>query len=580
MMTGTLLRLTFWSMRNRLRVRLRRLRQPRYVIGTLAAVLYFYFIFGGFRSGRRRPPGAEAVAPLDRFRELIELGGALMMFVLVALSWVWPSKRGPSLTFSPAEVQFLFTAPVRRRTLVIYRVLRSLAANVFLGAIMTLVFRPPSAARGWTLFVGTSLVFSVLNLHLMGVSLSRASLVAHGWSGLARQWLPVSLVLGVLGVLGVTIATHWAALSALSGMALVTELHRLLSTGAAGIALWPFRALAGLPTAESTDAFLRALPAALLLLGANFLWVIRSDVAFEEASAAAAEKIAQFKAGARPAPSRPRRLRSPFTLLPTGRPEVAFLWKNLIVVGRYASLRTFARVLPAVIVTGFVMTRMSSARDGGLWAAVAVACLVCAGVTTIFGPQMARNDLRQDLAHLSVLKAWPVAGGAVIRGEVLAPTVVLSAATTLFIAGAVAFSGEARALTGIPIADRAAYTIAALVLAPGLIVTQLMLQNGLAVLFPAWLSPGLRSRQGFDVMGQRMLMLYGMLFVLIIALIPAVIAAGAVGYGIFAATGTVPVLIPSLVATVVLLIQAGILSTALGRVFDRTDVSAVDAAEG
>jgi hypothetical protein len=579
MMTGTLLRLTFWSMRNRLRVRLRRLRQPRYVIGTIAAAVYFYFIFGGFRRGRRRPPGAEAIAPLDRFRGLIELGGALRMFVLVALSWVWPTKRGPSLTFTPAEVQFLFTAPVRRRTLVIYRVLRSLASNVFLGAIMTLVFRPPSAARGWILFAGTSLVFAILNLHLMGVSLSRASLAAHGWSGLARQWLPVSLVLGVLAVLGVTIASHWAVLSALSGMALVSELHRLLSTGAAGIALWPFRALVRLPTAESAEAFLRALPAALLLLGGNFLWVIRSDVAFEEASAAAAEKIAQFKAGKRPVPSRPRRLRSPFALAPLGRPEVAFLWKNLILVGRYASLKTFARVLPIIIVMGFAMTRGASAGGGGLWAGVAIACLICAGFTTIFGPQMARNDLRQDLAHLSVLKAWPVAGGAVVRGEVLAPAVLLSAVTALFIAGAVAFSGQTRALTGIPIADRAAYTIAALLLAPGLIVTQLMLQNGLAVLFPAWLSPGPRARQGFDVMGQRMLMLYGMLFVLIIALIPAALAAGAVGYGIYATTGAFPVLIPSLIATLVLLIQAGILSTAVGRVFDRTDVSAVDAAD-
>ena len=52
------------------------------------------------------------------------------------------------------------------------------------------------------------------------------------------------------------------------------------------------------------------------------------------------------------------------------------------------------------------------------------AALPFAAIAVLLGPQMLRNDLRQDLARLPLLKTWPVSGAALIRGEVLAPTVV------------------------------------------------------------------------------------------------------------------------------------------------------------
>jgi hypothetical protein len=42
-MLGAFVRLTWWSFRNRVRVRLRRLREPRYLAGALAAIAWFYF---------------------------------------------------------------------------------------------------------------------------------------------------------------------------------------------------------------------------------------------------------------------------------------------------------------------------------------------------------------------------------------------------------------------------------------------------------------------------------------------------------------------------------------------------------
>ena len=100
-----------------------------------------------------------------------------------------------------------------------------------------------------------------------------------------------------------------------------------------------------------------ALPAALLLLVLAYRWVIRSDVAFEEASAAAAEKgggrcggrcVAGDASGPDRGP-RPSRWRS------SGPVEVALLWKNLIMMSRYASMLTLLRVLPAIVVIGVIL---------------------------------------------------------------------------------------------------------------------------------------------------------------------------------------------------------------------------------
>ena len=98
---------------------------------------------------------------------------------------------------------------------------------------------------------------------------------------------------------------------------------------------------------------------------------------------------------------------TPFTLAPDGPPETAILWKNLILVGRYVSLRTLLRLLPLVVVLG-VVARANA--GGGVAAFAGAMALPLAAMAVLLGPQMMRNDLRQDLARLPLLKTWPVRG--------------------------------------------------------------------------------------------------------------------------------------------------------------------------
>lgn len=573
---GALLYLTLCSAKNRMRVRLRRLREPRYLAGLVVGILYFYFLL--YRRGR---PGRQgALTALLSVRDPIVLAGSVALFVLIALAWAWPSSGKPALMFSRADVQFLFAAPFTRRQLIAYKVLRTQAGAIVSSALVTVFFRPPSVEGGWMFFAGIMIVTATLIVHVTGVSLSRASLRQHGASGLSRQWLPLGVVLAAVAVLAGTVAADWTRLGMLDRPADVArELQRLGSAGPARVVLWPFTTLVRLPLAASPGEFFRTLPFALALLALNFLWVLRSDAAFEEASAELAEKVARVRRGDDPGKKRVRALPKPFTLALSGRAETALLWKNLISLGRYSTRRLVATLLP---IAGVIVGVLASSGAGrrGIAEGLAILCLMLAAMTIVAGPMMIRNDLRQDLANLEVLKAWPVSGAVIVRGESLAPAAVLSALSWLFIIGAAALSS--RLLLGLGIgtaAGRLSYVVAALIVAPGLIVTQVVVQNGVAVMFPAWISVGATRAHGLDMMGQRMLMLAGTMVALVFAVVPAAVFGGLAALAVYFATSLIPVILPAAIVTAVLLVECLLATEALGRIMDRTDIGAVDAPE-
>jgi hypothetical protein len=190
-------------------------------------------------------------------------------------------------------------------------------------------------------------------------------------------------------------------------------------------------------------------------------------------------------------------------------------------------------------------------------------------ITIIMGPQIARCDLRQDLANLAVLKAWPVNGATLVRGEILAPAALLSVITW--------FSALGAAFTGVAI--KPSWIFAAAVLSPGVILLQLLSQNAIAVMWPAWVMTGPNRVRGIDVTGQRILAMFGFLLVLVIAVVPAAVVAALTAYTLYLLTGAVFIVPSAIVAAVALLVEAYGASEVIGRMLDRTDVSAVPAQE-
>src|SRR5919199_6240772 len=107
--------LTTHGMRNRLAQQGRRLKSPRYALALLVGIAYFWFFF--FRPSGGRAPLAQVFS-----REAAEVFTSLFFALLVAWWWVNGSDRS-ALAFTPAEVQFLFPAPLTRRNLIQYKLL-------------------------------------------------------------------------------------------------------------------------------------------------------------------------------------------------------------------------------------------------------------------------------------------------------------------------------------------------------------------------------------------------------------------------------------------------------------------------
>jgi ABC-2 type transport system permease protein len=577
--TSAFFYLAVCSAKNRIRQRFRRLRRPRYLAGFAAAVLYMYFFvfrhaFEGAGRPERTPFGG-----LENASEGLAFVGPILMWGAVTLAWVMPGS-GAAIPFSRSEVQFLFPAPLTRRQLLHYKLVRGQVGPLIGTAVMTLLLRPSTVLQGWMFFAGTWLVLSALRMHFLGVALRRQSLAQHGAPGVRRHWLPVSIVAAAAFVMIVTVALDWPRLSALAtGGEVAAEIRRLLAIAPASWILWPFGVLAQLPLAPSPQAFVQALPIVGVILALNYFWVVRGDVAFEEASAAQSERLADERA--RQSVVRRDVRRQPFPLALRGPVEVALLWKNLILCGRLASWLFLLRFIPLMVIAAVAIARTSSA---GVVESVTIMCLGIAALTVVIGPQSLRCDMRQDLAHFQLLKAWPVRGAALLRGELLAPTVVLTVVTWMLILIAVIFTwtGIGHPRMPPPIREhRLALAGAAALIAPAFIVAQLILHNGIAVMFPAWVAIGASRSRGIDAMGQRLLMMAGVVLVLLVAVLPAALVAVPVVLAVETILGDhgVAIVAAALVVATVIFVESWFATARLGRVFERTDATDLEPTE-
>ena len=122
--------------------------------------------------------------------------------------------------------------------------------------------------------------------------------------------------------------------------AVIDYVGSLLSTEALSWLLLPARWVVEPLLATDSRSFLFALGPALLVYAAHYAWVLRSEVAFEEASIAKAQKraarVSAMRAGNWRFGNAERKAQSaPFALSKASRPELAFLWKNLLSSAAY-----------------------------------------------------------------------------------------------------------------------------------------------------------------------------------------------------------------------------------------------------
>jgi hypothetical protein len=576
-MLRTFLTFVACTFRNGLRVKLRRLREPRYAVGALAGAAWLVMVFGGqFAEKRRHGQAFSMLASILKNPEAAQFTVAIGLVAALLLLGLRPGAR-PPLLFSSAEVQLLFPAPITRRQLVNYKLLRSLGALLFGSLFMTVLWRPVTFVQGWTFYVGLWIGLAAYRLYSIGAGLASLSVVTHGTSGWRRRWGFLGVIVAIVAVLAVTAVVDRAQLlAAFADGQLWAGLRQSLSAGAARVVLWPFTAVARLVISGSAPAFLAALPGALAVVAAGYLWVIRSDAAFEEAAAAHAEKRARAPRTAA-VPVRAAKP-PPYRLALRGRPEGAILWKNLVSVARGLTPRMLLFPLMLVLPMMLGMTMGRHTGKVGLSIVWFPLFATSGGMTLLMGPMTLRIDLRRDLDKLAIIKGWPVPGAAIVRGELIAPALLLTALACACIAGAAFGLALVPHRAGSSLAALAAHSVpyaaAAMLATPGVVLAQLLGANTLALLFPAWVSP-VRAGQGAEVMGPQLVVMLGSLVAAALVLVPAVAGAGAVMAALRFATGATPLAVPAAVLSVLVVVELLLASRWLGRVLERTDVAAV-----
>lgn len=581
-MIGALVYLQLTTLKNAVQQRVRRLRHPRYAIAAVVGLAYFYFFFFRhvlFPHGSRPSslPSVEVLSP-----ELAPIG-AFVVLVVVLLAWILPGSRA-ALRFSEAEIAFLFPAPLSRRALIHYKLIRSQLA-ILLSALFLSVLSRRGAMMGgswWMHALGWWLITSLINLHLLGASFTRERLLGLG----LKPWPRRLLAVAALGVIGwFTLRWLGRQLPSMADFdpgdprALLSAVGAVLAAPPLGWLLWPFRLAVAPLFATSVGQLLQALGPMLLLLTAHYFWVIHSAVSFEEASVSLAERQAATRAALRAGRglsfSRSQRRREPFRLPPAGSSTAAFLWKGMIGAGpRYYPLPWLVFTAAAVAATLWIALRPDYRPVAKT---VTLAATILASYALLIGPVFFRRASHRMLEGMDVFKAYPLRGWQIVLGELSHPTAMLTALEFTFVAiAAVGFSVARPAAEITPAVAWAGAFGWWLVVAPlsGLLFA---INFAIVLLFPAWAGAGSTSssNQGIEMMGQRLILFAGYLFVLVVALVPATIV-GAVAFVPLLLLAGLPLAIVAgaVLAAAVLTGELAVAIWWLGARYERFDLSA------
>jgi ABC-2 type transport system permease protein len=564
-MIGVFAYLTWRSAHNRISRQLRHLRSPRYLAALLLGIAYLWFMILGQRP---TPTAGERPSP-----QVVELLGALALLGAVAWGWVFGVERRV-LTFTPAEVSFLFSGPVSRSGLIQFKLLRSQLLILFNALLWTLILsRERFGVSAWLRVVSIWVILTTLSFHRLGASFVRTSLAEHG--RLALRHRVVSLV--VLGL--VLIAFTWSVADALPGIIAaghgdVAALMRASAEAAqhplARAVTYPFRIMLRPLAARTTSEWLAALWPALIVLLLHYVWVVRSDSAFEETAAELSLQRARAfsrktthlsRTGAHVASRAVLRLR------PSGWPAGAILWKNLVAVTRTRRIRNAALTLAVAAV---IVTALSFDPDGNLAELAGWLAVTWAALTIMTGPQYVRNDLRGDLLKLDLLRSYPLRGWSVVLAEAAASTLMLTILQfALLTVAYLAFLGNTTMLPDLE--ERTLLLLACFVCLPAINLLGMLIQNGAALLFPAWVRLGSGRMAGVEALGQNLLMMIAFLALLSATLIVPVAMAGG-GFLLLRPVldnwAAIPATALGLLAVG---FEAALMVDWLGRVFERMD---------
>lgn len=550
-MIAVLARLQWMTLRGRLVRSLRLLRQPKYLVGFIAGFgwIFFWMVRPLLRShvtwGTMPWPVTEDLT--SALHRLV----ALLATVLIPLPWLLPWGR-LGLPFREAELTLLLQAPLTRRQVIQYGLLKS-EVGVVLSALVLSLFRGGRGSFGWLPgFLGLWMLFEFWHLNGKWRALFnlRQREIPPARARQRRALLTIGLVglyVGLVSALLPFLAQAGAALRGAERERVLASLVALDWPPLLAAVLTPAWWLTAPMFARDGARFVAAAAPALLAILAQREVVLRSKARFEESALEQSKTQETKKSPTRRFAQLSSRARSrhPFELDRPGPPEVAVVWKNAMRVSRLPWTRV-ALGAPLVAIASAVLPAVLRLPDV-TYGVLAGLGLFLAILPPLIGGMSWNNDLRTELAHLELIRTWPVPAQRFVLAEVVSPA-LFSFAGSAFGAGVIlssmfgsrlreALTGEPTQLVlltreatllGVDSALAMAILFASfLPLAAAVAFLSSALQN-LAILFvPAWMAHGADRSRGVAAFGQRLIFSSGLGLALILALLPSAALVGA-----------------------------------------------------
>jgi ABC-2 type transport system permease protein len=556
---------TVRSFRNRIVSRLQRLRNVRYLLSFLVGIGYMWF--AGWRHlFVERSPLRHGGFAASAFT--VDLAAVLVLFMMI-LAWALP-KQSAGLAFSEAEIQFLFPAPITRRQLLIYKILRAQPQVFISAAVMTLLM-----FRG-SKFIGVWACFIALSIYFMLVALGRARLKVLGAGILVRLPVIAAVAAGVSYLLWRSVDREpfrgvWAKLRPGRLPELPALVHGPVADAILFVPRFFGRAVlpASIPQLLASCGILLA--AALLF----FELAARMNIAVEEASVHASERWAARRArlseqGVGKQVTFPR-IPPPFRIPAGARPEVAIYWKNVTAGLRISSPYLLIMAILALYCLGqsFYISELV------VRTMLAGVVLFVAAIFPLLGSSAFAQDMRLDLSRIELLKSYPISGERLVAAEIAGPLTFVAAVELMLLSVAAIIFHAAELPATLGFFASPELVVIALMLATPVCAAQLLIRNAVPILLPGWAMRAPDEQRGFNVIGQRLLMMAGNLIVLLFMLLPA---ACIMGPGLLAAKywfhGSMPVVaLTTVLAAALLCFEVWLGIRFLGRQFEKIDVT-------
>ena len=573
-MTRALFYLLLRGFKNRLVARLKKLRQPRYLISVLAGLIYVCFVLW---DPLYINPIRAGVNPEPFDKELLKIiESVFAVGFLGAIILPWPFSNTKTIPFNEAEILFLFGAPIRRSMLVNYRIAKALP-GIFIAAIITVMIfgRGGFLPHSGYLFATLLVVYLFFFLYRIAVFLAKRRLAEIGITG----GKGTKYVLGPLFI-AMIITAVWIrssippapSMNQSNMLDFAAWLSAIAESGPIIYLLFPFRVLVHPAFAFDASHFMQSLVLPMIILFLIYGLIQCNNAGFNQAGSERAEsdssRINAQKGKSTVRLPVPRSRTLLFKLAPQGRSYVAIFWKNLASSGLEYSGITL-RLLAGITLMLVLVVSVSGQNVATFIGAISS---IFALFFTLFGPLIARDDLRMDLENIEMLKTYPIPGWGIVLGEILCPALLLAMLEcSCVLLATIAMPS----LVGVPlkVLDRVSIGFGAWILLPCFSLAGVLFQNAIVLILPGWVQIGKRQPQGVEAMGQRLISSLATLLFLLIAASPAALLFLAIvraGYGIL---GTAIIPLASLMAALVLLVESGLAIFLLGSQFERLDAS-------